>query len=152
MHLTMIDGKVATAVTETKFAMRCYLYKVTTKEVDNIDQLQERKIDTSSLKFGLPTLHAWMRSFEYLLRIGYECGIHKWQARGNTDKNIIKQRKSLIQEAFESELNLNINCPKPGFGSSDKANTARRFFKNSAVYARILGVDETLINKFYTIL
>ena len=66
--------------------------------------------------------------------------------RGEKHQEIIKERKSLIQRAFKSELHLNIDCPKPGFGSSNDGNTARRFFENSTVSARILGVDETSIN------
>ena len=72
--------------------------------------------------------------------------------RGEKHQEIIKERKSLIQKAFKSELHLNIDCPKPGFGSSNDCNTARRFFENSTVSARILGVDETLINNFHTVL
>lgn len=152
MHFTMIDGKVANAVTDTKSAMRCHLCKATSKEFNNIDKMVELRIERSGLKFGLATLHAWIRSFECLLHIGYKLGIHKWHARGDEDKDIVKERKSLIREAFKSELHLNVDCPKPGFGSSNDGNTARRFFENSAVSARILGVDETLISKFHTIL
>ncbi|KAG5861080.1 hypothetical protein JTB14_006424 [Gonioctena quinquepunctata] len=115
----MIDAKVANAMTETKSAIRCHLCKATSKESNNSDKMKEQTIDTSSWK-----------CFECLLHIGYKLGIHKWQARGDTDKDIMKQRKSLIQKAFESELHLNIDYPKPEFGSSNDGNTARRFFEN----------------------
>lgn len=84
--------------------------------------------------------------------LGYKIGFEKWQARGEENKVVVKNRKTSIQQAFKEELHLNIDCPKQGFGSSNDGNTARRFFENSSVSAKILEVDEVLINKFHTIL
>lgn len=45
-----------------------------------------------------------------------------------------------------------VDFPKPGFGSSNDGNTARRFFKDHKTSAEITGIDETLIIRFGVIL
>ena len=50
------------------------------------------------------------------------------------------------------ELGLIVDQPKPGFGSSNDGNTARRFLKNASISAAITGVDEALIKRFHVIL
>jgi hypothetical protein len=50
-------------------------------------------------------------------------------------------------------MGLLVNKAKPGgSGTSNDGNTARRFFKNYRESARITGVDEDLIRRFYVIL
>lgn len=51
-----------------------------------------------------------------------------------------------IQEAFKLKLGLIVDKPKPGYGSSNDGNTARRFFQNA------YGVDKDLIERLGTIL
>lgn len=60
----------------------------------------------------------------------------------------MKERKREIQEKFKQELGLNVDKPKPGFGSSNDGNIARRFFDSSGVSAQIIGVEEPLIKMF----
>lgn len=64
----------------------------------------------------------------------------------------MKYRKTKIQDDFRKRLGLLIDVPKPGFGSSNDGNTARRFFKNHKISSEITGINEDLIIKFYTIL
>lgn len=45
-----------------------------------------------------------------------------------------------------------VDFPKPGFGSSNDGNTARRFFKDHQTSAEITGIDERLIIRFGVIL
>ena len=47
---------------------------------------------------------------------------------------------------------LIVDRPKPGYGSSNNGNTARRFFQNASIFAEITGVDESLIHQFHVIL
>ena len=77
LYFTMIDNKVANAVTETKSSMRCHLCKATSKEFNDIKKMKKREIDENSLRFGLSTLHKWIPCFETLLHIGYKLRIHK---------------------------------------------------------------------------
>lgn len=149
---TMIDGKVCNAVSLTKSAQRCYLCGATSKDFNAIDTVLQREINETNLKFGLSTLHAWIRCFEYCLHVSYKLGIKKWQARSAEEKKITQERKRAIQEGFKKQLGLNIDRPKPGYGSSNDGNTARRFFENSTVSAAITGVNEEVIKRLYVIL
>ena len=53
---------------------------------------------------------------------------------------------------FKNELGLNVDKPKPGFGTTNDGNTARTFFKKASDSARITGVSEELIKRFHVIL
>lgn len=64
----------------------------------------------------------------------------------------LKERKIQIQNAFREKLGLIVDIPKPGFGTSNDGNTARRFFKHSSVSADITGIDHQLIERFSIIL
>ena len=57
-----------------------------------------------------------------------------------------------MQTQFRIKLGLIVDRPKPGYGSSDDGNTARRFFQNAAISAEVTGVDEKLIHQFHVIL
>lgn len=62
------------------------------------------------------------------------------------------KRKENIQKQFKIQLGILVDRPKPGYRSSNDGNTARRFFKNAKISASITGVDETIINRFHSIL
>ncbi|XP_043478801.1 uncharacterized protein LOC122509098 [Leptopilina heterotoma] len=151
MYFTMIDMKVCNAVTNTTSAMRCYLCKATSSQFNDINAMKTKEIDESALGFGLSTLHAWMRCMEFFLHVGYKMQTKTWQAR-KSDKIIIEERKRVIQGAFKNQLELIIDTPKVGSGNSNDGNTARRFFENYDVSARILGVDSDLMKRVYVIL
>lgn len=72
----------------------------------------------------------------------------KWQARQEELKKIVKTRKEDIQTQFKIKLGLIVDRPKPGYGSSNDGNTARRFFENAATSAEITGVDENMIHRY----
>ncbi len=152
MSFTMIDGKVCNSVTGTTSAQRCFLCKATSKEFNDIDKMLANEINVDNLRFGLSTLHAWIRCFECLLHLIYKLNTQKWQSRKDDEKKIIADRKATIQKAFFSQLGLIVDRPKPGFGSTNDGNTARRYFENAISAARITGVNEGLIHRFHTIL
>lgn len=58
LALTMIDGKVCNALTNTAFTQRCYLCNATSKDFNNIDAILQIEIKEANLQFGLFTLHA----------------------------------------------------------------------------------------------
>jgi len=60
--------------------------------------------------------------------------------------------KRIIQKGFRLQLGLIVDRPKPGYGSTNDGNTARRFFENTSISATIIGVSESLINRFHVIL
>lgn len=71
-----------------------------------------------------------------------------WQARSNSQKELIRKRRNFIQEEIKNELGLVVDVPKPGgSGTSTNGNCARRAFRNHKKLAKILDVDEELGKK-----
>lgn len=152
LYFTMIDGKVCNSVTNTKSTMRCYICNLTSSQFNDIELMKTVDVDRTRLELGLSTLHAWIRFFECFLHIGYKIGVHKWQTRKDEEKKVVAERKRVIQAAFKKELHLDVDKPKQGFGSSNDGNTARRFFENTQISSRILGLDENIMKRFHIIL
>jgi len=152
MAFTMIDGKVCNSVSGTTSSQRCFLCGATSKDFNNIDYVLTKKVNEENFKFGMSTLHAWIRFFECCLHLSYKLGIKKWQACTVEEKNLTEERKHVIQKGFRLQLGLVVDRPKPGYGSSNDGNTARRFFEHSTTSATITGVDESLIHRFHVIL
>lgn len=153
LYFTMIDGKICNAVTENASTQRCYICGLTSKDFNNVDKiLQTNVIDECRYQFGLSSLHAWIRFFECLLHVSYKLVIQQWQARGNENKELVANNKKRIQELFQKEMGLLVDKPKPGFGSTNDGNTARRFFEDADTSSKITGIDKELITRFRTIL
>lgn len=150
MLFTMVDGKVCNSATQTKSTMRCFICKATSKDFNNL--VETKEVDYRNLKFGLSTLHARIRFFEFLLHISYKISIKKWQMRTQADKDATKQRKAEIQKQFKTRLGLIVDVPKVGYGNSNDGNTSRRFFENAQVSSEITGIDLRLITRFAVIL
>ena len=54
--LTMIDGKFCNSLSHTTSAQRCFLYKGTSKQFNNIDEILQEKVDRENLVFGISSL------------------------------------------------------------------------------------------------
>lgn len=152
LSLTMIDTKVCNSLTDTTSAMRCYLCNCTSKDFNDIDSMLDKKIVSDHLKFGLSSLHCWIRCFEYILHLSYKLKIEKWQARTEKEKESVENRKKILQAAFKKEMGLNVDKPKAGSGTSNDGNTARHFFEKYEQSAKITGIDQDIIYRFYIIL
>lgn len=128
LALTMIDGKVCNALTDTSSAQRCYLCQSTISQFNKIDEILGKQVSEENLVFGISSLHAWIRFFECLLHISYKLEVKTWIARKDIAK-IIEKRKKEIQKNFRLQLGLLVDIPKQGYGSSNDGNTARCFFR-----------------------
>lgn len=148
--LTMVDGKVCNTLTGNKSSQTCYICKATPKTM-NLEP-NKASIIVENYGFGLSTLHAWIRSFECLLHISYKLNLKSWQAKGSESKAEIEKQKSEIQRKFKIEMGLIVDRPKPGFGSTNDGNTARKFFQSPQKSADITGLDERIITRFSVIL
>lgn len=152
MLLTMVDGKVCSSLTETKSSARCYICKAKPTQMNNLKAVKRLPLDVDNCKFGLSTLHAWIRFMEYLLKIAYRLKLKKWAPRG-ADKLAMLKRKREIQKRFKVELGLHIDKPRAGGnGTSNTGNVARRFFNNANKVASITGLNPTVIKRCGTIL
>ncbi|CAH0558999.1 unnamed protein product [Brassicogethes aeneus] len=121
--------------------------EVITREVEKVNA-QIGKID--SFKYGLSSLHAWIRFMECIIHIAYNISFKCWSAR--TDKQKELKQKKRIQEEFRQEMGLLIDFPKQGSGNSNDGNTARRFFQDSVKSSKITGIYYDLIKRFSIIL
>lgn len=83
---TMLDGKVSSTLTESS-SMKCFICGASPKDINNFDLVCKKKIKNEEyLKFGMSSLHAWIRCMEFLLHIAYNLEIKKWSIRNSQEK------------------------------------------------------------------
>ena len=146
LSMTMVDGKICSAVTE-KSSQVCYICGATPRQMNDLQKCLLRKADALPLTFGISSLHAWIRFFECLLHIAYRLDVKTWQVR-KRDRELVDARKRVIQDKFRMQMGLLVDIPKPGSGTTNDGNTARKFFSNFALSSLITGIDERLIKRF----
>ena len=155
LHLTLIDGKVLSTITNTKSMQSCPICHAKPKQFNDLSNRDKGTFipNPNSLQFGISPLHAWIRLLELILNIAYRLYVKKWQMRSVKDKAEFARRKKEVQEILWQKLRIKVGIPiSVGAGTSNDGNTARRAFKNPAVLATCLGLDEQLLRNFRTIL
>lgn len=150
--LTMVDGKVCQALSETPSAATCYICDAKPSQMNNLQNLASRPERKENFQFGLSTLHAWIRMMECILHISYRLGFCNWQAKTKSQKEQMQNSKQRIQKDFFDKMGLVIDVPKHGSGTSNTGNTARRFFRDPELTSAITGVNKQLIHNFGVIL
>lgn len=148
--MTMIDGKATSILCDTS-SQRCDICKATPTEMNNLPLIASKPSDPDLCRYGLSSLHIWIRMMECILHIAYRLTIQTWTVKGD-NKCIMESRKKNIQDAFKTRIGLLIDVVKQGHGSTNDGNTARRFFANPDMTAEITGVSEELIRRFAIIL
>lgn len=151
LHMTMIDGKVATVLSQTRSSATCNICLATPKEMNDWDALSKKTVAVDMYKYGLSSLHMWIRCLECILHISYNLDFKQWAARGE-HKLIKQQKKELTQKEMFQQMGLLVDIIKQGFGTTNDGNTARRFFREYKKSAEITKIDENLIKKFAIIL
>ncbi|XP_036322559.1 uncharacterized protein LOC118736614 [Rhagoletis pomonella] len=107
----------------------------------------------TSLKYGISPLHAWIRCLEFILHLSYRMDLKKWQIRSQEDKEVLKQKKSEIQEKFWKHMGLRVDKPKAnGSGNTNDGNSARRAISDPEMLAKITSIDKTFLKNLKTIL
>lgn len=156
LNLTMIDGKVANAITDTKSNWQCNICGKKNSEFQETSD--EPPNNENALKYGISPLHARIRFMEYCLHLGYDNkyrsspGNMNIAVKNNTDlHDMRKEEKTRIQNEFKKQ-GLIIDKPLHGYGSSNDGNTARRFFEDPETTSEITGLDKNLIRRFKIIL
>lgn len=148
--MTMVDGKIINAITQTTSAQRCYICNATSATFNNIEKMRIRPTNTEYLQFGISNLHCWIRSFECLLHIAYRLSFRTWIKTAHIEE--FNQNKARIQKDFFAKLGLHVDKPRSGYGNSNDGNTARKFFAEAEMSSEITGIDLGLIIKIRTIL
>lgn len=170
MIFSMVDTKVVNDVTDT-YSQACYVCGRSGKRLNDARSNVDSD-DPTKYKFGMSPLHAYMRSMELLLKISFRYIFYNYYAKqfdkfSNFDFRLVmekptwrvskqntkvKERETEILTQLKEELGLRINEPRPGGGNSNDGNTSRKFFQNWELVARITGLDDNLLQRFYTIL
>lgn len=57
----------------------CYICGCTPKQANDIDKVLKLSTNPENFKFGLSTLHAWIRFFECLLHVSFHLDFKTWQ-------------------------------------------------------------------------
>lgn len=149
--LTMVDTKICNDLTGTDSAMKCFICGATPRNMNKLDQIFDKTPNSDNYRFGISSLHAWIRTFECLLHIAYNLPFKSWSARGE-NKKIKEDRMLKIQEEFRSKTGLLVDIVKQGAGKTNDGNTARRFFSEYKTSAQITGLNEDLIKRLFVIL
>ena len=152
--LTMVDGKVCQALTNTPSAASCYICKPTTNpsSMNNLAEIENKEINENTLSYGLSPLHLLINTMEFILHIGYRMRLKRWMVKGIENKNIYKEEKKRICMELKNELGLNVDCPAQGSGTNNNGNTAGRFFANVEKVSRITQVYARLIHQLSVLL
>ncbi|XP_037037553.1 uncharacterized protein LOC119075260 [Bradysia coprophila] len=149
LFLSMVDGKTCAYVTNTDSSTSYVVCKATPNEMSDVDALSLKTVDETVYDFGLSPLHAKIRFMEFVLHLGYNMTFKNYYATVKngyaTEKS---QNKARIQKGFKEEMGLSVDFVRQGSGTSNDGNTARRFFANPDVTARITQVDEVIIKRF----
>ena len=152
--MTMVDGKVVNALSECKYSLKCNICGLTSQGFNDRGKVEEALVNVKegNFRYGLSTLHAWIRSLEWMLHLSYKLESKKWGVPlSNEERERELERKREIQDFFKGELNLLVDSTKQGFGSTNDGNTARKVFRAFDRTAVILEVDEEIIRGLFII-
>ncbi|XP_050525962.1 uncharacterized protein LOC126896864 [Daktulosphaira vitifoliae] len=147
---SMVDGKVCNSLTGIS-SQKCFICGCKPTEMNDIEAVKYRPCITENYKYGLSTLHAWIRFFEYFIHLSYRLEIKTWQVKA-VNKGLYSVRKQHIQNKFRSEMGLLVDIVLQGHGTTNDGNTARKFFKNAELSSSCTGIDINLIKRCGTIL
>lgn len=148
----MVDGKTCNAVMKNRASTVCYICKASPKDMNNLDECLKKTCDKNAYCLGLQTLHAQIRFMETLIHVSYKLDIKKWRTAGNADKKAVKDKKLELQKNLRAGLAIFVDFPKQGGGNTNDGNTARKFFKDPAKTARIIGIEPELVERFAVVL
>ncbi|KAL7304744.1 hypothetical protein TKK_0002981 [Trichogramma kaykai] len=74
MHLTMIDGKICSALNDVS-SQKCHLCEATISQFNDIYNMYQLTIVPKALKYGISILHAHIRFMELVLHMSYRIGV-----------------------------------------------------------------------------
>eukprot|EP00734_Pompholyxophrys_sp_LG126_P000449 Pompholyxophrys_sp_v1_NODE_191_length_1259_cov_3.190199.p1 type:complete len:154 gc:universal NODE_191_length_1259_cov_3.190199:516-977(+) len=146
--MTMTDGKVAAQLPDTAHAT-CLFGGATPKEMNNLQKLLSKHVDVSQTKYGLHTLHLWIRALESCLQIACKLDVRKdsHSRLSAEEKDVIEVRKKQVQSALWEKLGIAVDIVGGNGGNSNSGPTARRFFKNLDLTAAATGLNSSFFKK-----
>ena len=155
VELTMIDGKVATVLSDkTSSTQCCSICGCSPKQMNDLEVVKtlSDQVENDNFNHGLSTLHAWIRCMEFCLHLSYRLEIKSWQVKA-VNKEVVQIRKDKLRRVIRERLGLTVDVPSSGgSGTTNDGNCARRFFRDHKIVAEILEIKEELIKNLYVIL
>lgn len=136
---------------ESKIVKLLQICGVGPKNTNDLKYVESLSCNVDNYKFGLSTLHCWIRFMEYVLHISYNLDFKKGCAKGD-DKILKAERKKMIQNNLKSKLSLVVDVVKQGSGTTNTGNVARCFFAQAESVAKIIDIEKDLIIKLGNIL
>ena len=77
--------------------MDCNICGAKTNEMNKLDRVVLREKDPEALQIGWSTLHAWIRTFEWVLHVGYRVPLKTWSVSCIENQAVLEERKRKIQ-------------------------------------------------------
>ena len=153
VYLTMLDGLMKTRLTDKPtFTNRCPFCgakPIQRNEWDVYKGFCESKLEY--LMFGISPLHLWIRCLEFILSSAFKLAVKVYKQSSAT-KQIIEETKENVKAAIYDELKIHVSKVKPGVGTTNDGNLARKFFKNHLKMHPATGINHDLLKSFYTLL
>jgi len=146
--MTLTDDKVLNILTGCNSCQCCPICGAKPTHLMNVNDFNSDIFDTKSqtLQFGISPLHAWIRFFEFVLKLAYRA--KTWDVK-DFDKPKLVERKHFTQKQMMEKMVLNVDKPLlNGSGYSKDGNTAKRAFSNTALLSSILNIDYDILYSF----
>ena len=93
--LTMIDGKVQAAITETSPTAVCTVCRAKPSQFNHLQQVRLMSVSKSALMLGLSNMHAWIRFLEFIVHLSCKAeeGVKRWTGSAQSRKKSSKKRR-----------------------------------------------------------
>jgi len=150
---TMFDGKILSYVTDTS-TRSCGLCKRSQKDFKCIENLINGKFKAVDefLLHGLCPLHAIICIFKFLIQIASRKVIESWKVPENK-QDLVNEKEKQILENLQKEFGIICNKPRAGgAGNSTTGKVCRKAFNSPKVFAKVLDLDEKIIENFSIVL
>jgi len=70
MLMTMVEGKVINTLTDSSSQL-CYTCKCNPTNMNNLNIIKRFVVNKDNVKYGVSSLHAWIKFLELVLHIAY---------------------------------------------------------------------------------
>lgn len=77
--------------------------------MNNLDQMHTFQINEDNFKYGLSTLHAWIKFLECILHIAYKLESAPTTKRTTAQQILISEKKKEIQSHLWEELGIKVD-------------------------------------------
>eukprot|EP00733_Pompholyxophrys_punicea_P001497 Pompholyxophrys_punicea_v1_NODE_767_length_1320_cov_86.377075.p2 type:complete len:141 gc:universal NODE_767_length_1320_cov_86.377075:232-654(+) len=123
--------------------------KTKPSHLNNPQKFLNAPIDELAVSLGLSPLHARIRCLEYFFNVASKLPV-KIGRLTKTNKaaveSIIKANQKTIKQKLKETLGIVVSQPRPGGGTSNTGNTARRFFADPHLTGSCTGTVQFVIS------